>query len=242
MHLLIITNDDDCRKKLPKALKDHGCRATVITDGNGLAATVAIQAPDVLVLDMNPDSERTPIETCRRVRTWSSIPIIITSANAREETKVQALDAGADDYLLKPFGIDELLARCRSIQRRLWFRSGISTPLVQIGDLTVDLVLGQVFLQGCPLLLTDIEYRVLHLLIVSGERTVTYGELLKNVWKREDTGVYVCVRTAITRLRRKLGEDYRRPRFILTEGTVGYRINRYCVCLADTPNLPNVLL
>ncbi|MCC7452305.1 MAG: response regulator transcription factor [Anaerolineae bacterium] len=226
MHLLIITNDGDCRKRLPKALKDHGCRATVILEGSGLAAAIAIHTPDVLVLDMNTAAEHAHIETCKRLRTWTAIPIIVTSADGREATTVQVLDAGADDYVLKPFGVGELLARCRSIRRRLRIRAGSSTPLVQIGDLTVDLVVGKAFLQGRPLPLTHTEYRVLHRLIVSGERTVTYGELLKDVWQREDNGVYLCVRTAITRLRRKLGEDCRRPRFILTEGAAGYRLNR----------------
>src|SRR5664279_1745680 len=137
--LLVVDDETQFRNTLLKALKSQGYRVTGIEDPDLLTSTLAIQRPDMVLLDLNFNSGVDGLEVCTRLRQWSSVPVIIISVFDDETTKVKALSAGADDYLVKPFGILELSARIEAIQRRLQVRTSTQDPIVQIGDLTVNL-------------------------------------------------------------------------------------------------------
>jgi len=178
--------------------------------------------PDVLVLDLGlPDGDG--IDLIRDLRAWASTPVIVLSARSDEADKIAALDAGADDYLVKPFGAGELLARVRAQLRRWLDRSGAGAPSIAFGDVAVDLVRRSVTRGGEALHLTPIEYRLLAHLVQHGGRVLTHLQLLRAIWgpgHSEDTHY---VRVHMANLRKKIEADPSRPRHLLTEAGVGYR-------------------
>src|SRR5258708_12823832 len=153
--LLVVDDEPQFRNTLLKALKSQGYRATGIEDPDLLTSTLAIQRPDVVLLDLSFDSGADGLEACSRLRQWNSVPVIIISVFEDEATKVKALTAGADDYLVKPFGILELAARIEAIQRRLLVRNSAQDPIVQIRDLTANLHTRRVILSGISLTFTN---------------------------------------------------------------------------------------
>jgi two-component system, OmpR family, KDP operon response regulator KdpE len=157
------------------------------------------------------------------VRAWSAVPVIILSARSQEEDKVRALDAGADDYLSKPFGVGELLARVRALVRRGRAGHREDDHVVQFGDVTIDLARRIVERGGSPVHLTAIEYRLLSVLVSNASRVLTHRQLLKDVWGPGYADSTHYLRVYIARLREKLERDATRPQFILTETGVGYR-------------------
>jgi two-component system KDP operon response regulator KdpE len=178
--------------------------------------------PDLIILDLGlPD--RDGIEVVRDVRAWSGVPILILSARADETDKVAALDAGADDYLSKPFGVAELLARVRALLRRRRAAPG-DEPVVRFGDVAVDLSRRQVTRHGEEQHLTPIEFRLLALLIANAGRVLTHRQLLREVWGPSHAEDTHYLRVYMTNLRRKLESDPTLPRHLRTETGVGYRL------------------
>lgn len=186
----------------------------------GLAAAVAVR-PDVILLDLGlPDLDG--VEVIGRIREWSQVPIIVLSVREREDDKVKALDAGADDYLTKPFGIGELLARIKVVLRRSLQEA--PEPVYQIDDLQVDLPHRRVTVRGEEVSLTPTEYELLRLLVTHAGKVLTHSQILKRIWGVAYLEQPHVLRVNISNLRRKIEVDASRPRYILTEPGVGYRM------------------
>jgi len=225
-HLLIVDDEKHFRTMLSRALKSQGHRATGIDDASALASAIAIHRPDIVLLDLLYESGTSGLEMCKNLRIWSSIPVIIVSVSSDEATKIAALDAGADDYIVKPFGIDELLARVHAIQRRL-ARTVNNDTALKIGDLVVDLEVPTVTVRGNATHLTRNEHTLLKALVVAEGQPVSYNALLSHVYGRgaDKRGERSSIRVLVKQLRRKLGEDFSNPNYLLTEAGVGYRFN-----------------
>ncbi|MBX3063415.1 MAG: response regulator transcription factor [Anaerolineae bacterium] len=224
-HWLIVDPDLKFRAGLSGGLKSRGDRVTVLDDPYGLAAALAVNRLDAVLINYDAADGNTIIDVCEGLRSWSAIPLLVMSSSGEEALKVRILDAGADDYLLKPFGIDELLARLRAIQRRLTIRSTSPNPTITIGDLIIDLATRTVMLSGEPIHLTRKEYELLRVLALAQGKLVTYEKLLSDVWG-EHKGIdeRASVRTLVKQLRQKLREDHTEPAYLLTEPGVGYRL------------------
>jgi two-component system KDP operon response regulator KdpE len=185
-----------------------------------LAAAVAIK-PDVILLDLGlPDMDG--VEVIRRIREWSQVPIIVLSVREREDDKVKALDAGADDYLTKPFGIGELVARIRVALRRSLQQ--IPEPVYRINELTVDLPRRRVTVRDKEVQLTPTEYDLLRLLVTHAGKVLTHSQILRQIWGVAYVEQPHVLRVNISNLRHKIETDPSRPRYILTEPGVGYRL------------------
>jgi two-component system KDP operon response regulator KdpE len=221
--VLLVEDEPQIRRFVRLALEHQECDVTeAATAAAGLLAAGEIK-PDLVILDLGlPD--RDGLDFIRDLRTWATLPILVLSARSLESDKVAALDAGADDYLSKPFGIQELLARLRALLRR-HARDAQATPLVQLcgGTVEVDLARRTVSRDGVPLHLTPFEFRLLATLISHDDRVLTHRQLLREVWGEghSESGHYL--RIYVGRLRHKLEADPTRPRHLLTETGVGYR-------------------
>ena len=208
-------------------------RATLPAHGYGVleAATAAqalVQAetrqPDLVLLDLGlPDLDG--LEVTRRIRGWSAVPIVVVSARGQERDKVAALDAGADDYLTKPFGTDELLARMRvALRHATRVSSGQGEASFESGELHVDLAARLVYRRGVEVRLTRTEYRLLAALVKHAGKVLTHRQLLVEVWGPGSANETHYLRVYMAQLRHKLEDDPARPRFLLTETGVGYRL------------------
>ena len=222
--ILLIEDDPQIRRFLRASLGVQGYELIEAETGNEGLALAASQVPDVIILDLGlPDLEG--LEVIRRLREWSSMPIIILSARGQERDKVANLDAGADDYLTKPFGMAELLARIRvALRRKLPAEEGKPLPVFTLGDLKVDFERRRVFRGQEEIHLTPIEYKLLSTLIKYRGKVVTHSQLLKEVWGPAYTGQNPYLRIFILNLRRKLEDDPTRPYYLITEPGVGYRL------------------
>ncbi|MCC7452304.1 MAG: response regulator transcription factor [Anaerolineae bacterium] len=223
--MLIVDDDHEFRETLVKTLRSQGYRAVGISDPDGLASAVALYQPQIILLDMMFGPDISGLKVCQRLRTWCSIPVIILSVIDDEVTKVQVLDSGADDYLTKPFGVSELLARVRAVQRRLDQSGGSANPVLVIGDLSIDLDARLVKLCNQPIHLTRKEFMLLKCLAEAKGRLVTYEKVAEAIWETPGSGDRGKVRGLVMQLRNKLGEDLSNPRYILTDAGVGYRLN-----------------
>ena len=184
---------------------------------------VGTRKPDVVILDLGlPDGDG--IDLIRDLRTWSAIPVIVLSARTHETDKIDALDAGADDYLSKPFGVGELLARVRAVLRRKIGTGPKEGPIFRFGDVEVDREKRLVLKHKEEVHLTPIEYRLLSVLIANPERVLTHRQILREVWGPAyiDQGHYVRIHMA--HLRQKLEDDPAQPKHLLTETAIGYRL------------------
>jgi len=192
------------------------------TGQQGLIAA-ATRKPDLIIVDLGlPDTDG--IDVIRELRTWTEAPVIVLSARTQEEEKVAALDAGADDYLTKPFGVSELLARIRAHLRRRNQTGASETPVVSFGDVTVDLALRRVTRSGEVVHLTPIEYRLLSTLVRDAGRVLTHRHLLREVWGPSHVESPHYLRIYMAHLRQKLERDAAQPEHIVTETGVGYRL------------------
>ncbi len=219
--ILVIDDEQAIRRFLHTVLSGPDFTLHEAENGHaGLAAAAAFK-PDVILLDLGlPDLDG--IEVIRRIREWSPVPIIVLSVREREDDKVAALDAGADDYLTKPFGVGELLARIRAALRRSL--QEIPEPLFSSADLQVDLGSRRVTVSGAEISLTPTEYDILRLLVTHAGKVLTHGQILKQVWGIAYLEQPHVLRVNISNLRRKIEADPSRPRHIITEPGVGYRL------------------
>jgi two-component system, OmpR family, KDP operon response regulator KdpE len=222
--VLLIEDEAEIRRFLRTSLPAHGYRLYEATTGlDGLAQAKA-RNPDIILLDLGlPDVDGA--EVIRQVREWSTIPILVLSAREQEQAKVAALDLGADDYVTKPFGVNELLARMRAALRHIAGSPGEPAEQVfTLGDLKVDLGRRQVFVSANEIHLTPIEYKLLTTLIRYAGRVMTHRQLLKEVWGplHVEEGHYL--RVYMRQLRNKLEKTPAHPRYLVTELGVGYRL------------------
>jgi two-component system KDP operon response regulator KdpE len=222
--VLLIEDEPQMRRFLRTALEPHGyhlVEAETAREGMGHAAA---HNPDVVLLDLGlPDLDG--LEVTRRIREWSLVPIIVLSARGQETDKVAALDAGADDYLTKPFTVPELMARMRVALRHAAQRDGGSDePVFAVGDLRVDLALRQVSMRGETVHLTPTEYKLLAVMVRHAGRVLTHRQLLKDVWGINAIQHPHYLRVYMGQLRQKLEREPARPEYLLTELGVGYRL------------------
>lgn len=218
---VLIVDDEPAIQRFLKTALASG-EFTVFQAENGhaaLAATVTTK-PDAILLDLGlPDLDG--VEVIRRIRQWSQVPIIVLSVRDRETDKIRALDAGADDYLTKPFGVGELLARIRVMLRRSLQQT--PEPVIRIDELEVDFARRLVLLQDTVVALTPTEYELLRLLVTNSGKVLTHRQILKEIWGATYLEQPHVLRVNISNLRHKLEKDASRPRYILTESGVGYR-------------------
>jgi len=222
--ILIIEDELPIRRFLHAALTASDYRwIEAGTAGEGLAQA-ALRQPDLVILDLGlPDMDG--LEVIRQLRGWSAIPIIVLSARQQEGDKVLALDAGADDYLTKPFGVAELLARLRvALRHASRSASAADSPVFEVGDLHVDLALRQVFVAGAEVHLTPIEFKLLATLVQHAGKVLTHRQLLREVWGPGYAEESHYLRVFVAQLRRKIEADPARPRYLITEPGVGYRL------------------
>ena len=219
---LLVEDERQIRRFVRTALEAEGwCVHETDTVRQGLI-DAGTRKPDLIILDLGlPDGDG--VEFLRDLRGWSKVAVIVLSARVNEQDKIEALDAGADDYLTKPFGVGELLARVRASARRR-LDNTVATPVFEFGDVRVDLSLRTVHKGPGAIHLTPIEYRLLSLLIGNVGKVLTHGQILREVWgpSHEEHGPYV--RVYMGHLRHKLEDDPAQPRHILTETAVGYRL------------------
>lgn len=222
--VLVIEDEAPIRRFLKVSLTDHGFQFREALSGKEGISKVASEKPDLIILDLGlPDMDG--LEVVRELREWCASPIIILSARGQEQDKVDALDAGADDYLTKPFGVAELLARLRVALRNA---SRASTANVEsefvFGPVRVDLARRQVFRDGEEVHLTRIEYKLLTTLIRYAGKVVTHNQLLREIWGQGYSDESHYLRVYMTHLRRKLEADSAHPQYLITEAGVGYRL------------------
>ena len=222
--ILLIEDEPQMRRFLRVTLEGHGYRLHEASSGREGLVEGTTRNPDVVLLDLGlPDIDG--IEVTKRFREWSDVPIIVISAREQEEDKVKALDAGADDYLTKPFGAGELLARIRvALRHRSLQAAALKDPLFIVGDLKVDLAARQVFIRDDEIHLTPIEYRLLSVLIRHAGKVVTHTLLLKEVWGPVYTDQQQYLHVYMAQLRKKLEHDPARPKRLINEPGVGYRL------------------
>jgi two-component system KDP operon response regulator KdpE len=222
--ILVIEDDPAVRRFLRVTLSTQDYRVIEAVRGDEGIRHAAASRPDLIILDLGlPDLDGTDV--ARRLREWSNTPIIVVSARGKEQEKVVALDAGADDYLTKPFGVAELLARVRVVLRRLAAnRADPPEPVFQTGTLRVDLSSREVFTGGRVVHLTPNEFKLLALMIRNAGRVMTHRQLLHGVWGPSATEENHYVRVYMNQLRQKLEPDPARPKYLLTELGVGYRL------------------
>ncbi|PZU30924.1 MULTISPECIES: response regulator [unclassified Microbacterium] len=224
MKILVADDDPQLVRALRITLAAHGYEVVAAADG-AAAVTLAAQAhPDIVLLDLGmPHLDG--IRVIEALRGWTDAPIIVVSGRTGSADKVDALDAGADDYVTKPFQVDELLARLRALARRSTPSAGASAdPVVRFGDVTVDLAAKIVTRAGAPVHLTPTEWRMLEFLARHPGALVTRQTLLKDIWGTEQVADTGYLRLYVSQLRKKLEADPAAPRHLLTESGMGYRL------------------
>jgi two-component system, OmpR family, KDP operon response regulator KdpE len=223
--VLIVEDEPQTRRFLRPVLKGRGFDIVEAENGQQGIKEAAYRNPEIILLDLGlPDLDG--VEVIRRLREWSIVPIIVLSVRDREEEKIEALDSGADDYLTKPFGAGELLARIRVALRKK-SRGGsdtMSSPLFAVGALRVDLSRRRVTVSEEEIHLTPTEYQLLSVLVRAAGRVVTHEALLSEVWGTAYAGHTQYLRVFMAQLRRKVEPDQVRPRYLTTEPGIGYRL------------------
>ena len=219
--VLVVDDENSIRRYLRAALSAQGFAVYEAASGEEALNAVLSDRPDVIILDLGlPDFDG--VEVTRRLREWSQTPIIILSVREAENDKIAALDAGADDYLTKPFGTGELMARMRVAMRRLTNKH--DEPVLQVENLKMDLSRRLVSVNEKEILLTPTEYDILRLLLQNAGRVLTHRQLLRQVWGTAYDSEMHLLRVNISNLRRKIEENPARPHYLVTEPGVGYRL------------------
>jgi two-component system, OmpR family, KDP operon response regulator KdpE len=217
--VLVVDDEPQILRVMRASLPIRGYEVLTASSGKEALDQLSKQVPDLVILDLAMP-EMSGLEVCRRVREFSTVPIIILSAKGSESDKVAALDLGADDYVTKPFGMDELLARARAVLRRL---STTNDRVLSVGDVTIDIDEHRVIVGGKEIRLTPKEFDVLRYLVNNAGKVVTHRALLQAVWGWESTDQTEYLRVFINQLRRKIEIDASHPRYLITEPWVGYR-------------------
>ena len=222
--VLIIEDEPQMRKFLRTCLAAEGYRIVETSLGKEGLDLARTHNPDIVLLDLGlPDVDG--MEVTRSLREWSDRPIVVISARGQEDDKIRALDLGADDYLTKPFGTGELLARIRvALRRSTRARQDGSDPALAVGDLRLDLEKRQVFVKDTEVHLTPNEYKLFALLMKSAGKVLTHSQILKEVWGPAYATQTQYLRVYMAQLRQKLEHDSARPRYLVTEPGVGYRL------------------
>ena len=221
--ILVVDDEPQIVRALRTGLKARGYDVLSASDGEGALQLVASESPDLIILDLSM-SPMDGLEVCRRVRERSAVPIIVLSVRESEQDKVTALDLGADDYLVKPFGMDELLARIRVALRHAERQPAPAPAVFERGALRVDFAAHVVTLRDEAVKLTPTEFELLKTLVENAGKVLTHRALLQKVWGPEYGDEAEYLRVYIGQLRKKLKDDPTKPQFILTEPGVGYRL------------------
>ena len=218
--VLVVDDEPHILRALKASLRGAGYEVDTADTAEGALTAAALTPPDAVILDLVlPDGRGTDV--ARELRTWSSVPIIVLSVVGDESEKVAALDAGADDYVTKPFGVDELLARLRAAMRRV---EPSHEPVYEIGGLRVDLEKQAVWFEGKPVQLTPHEFGLLRLFVRNEGKLLPHSTILREVWGRGYADESHYLHVYVSQLRRKIEPDPTRPRYILTEPGAGYRL------------------
>lgn len=221
-HILVIDDEPQILRAMRTILTEKQFKVTTASRGEEGLTLAAANEPDIVILDLGlPDMDG--VEVCTRLREWTQCPIIVLSVRDSERDKVAALDRGADDYLTKPFGIEELLARVRVALRHSARVQGIQDKVVRAGPLTIDLAWHIVKLGEEEVKLTGTEHKLLAYLAANHGRVLTHQSILTNVWGPADADHTEYLRVYMRQLRKKLEADPERPQYILTEPGIGYR-------------------
>jgi two-component system KDP operon response regulator KdpE len=221
-HILVIDDEPQILRALRTILSTQHYRVSVARTGEEGLALAAVEQPDIIILDLGlPDMDG--IEVCEQLRQWTHVPILILSVRSDEKAKVKALDKGADDYLVKPFGTEELLARLRVALRHLAKSKGGEDTVITSGNLVIDLASHVVTLAGNEVSLTATEFRLLAYLCGHANRVLTHQNLLVNVWGPEYRENVEYLRVFMSQLRKKLEANPKKPVFLLSEPGIGYR-------------------
>src|SRR6201987_254644 len=220
--VLLIDDEPKIRRFLRAGFELDGFSVLEAENATDGLKAATFSAPDLIILDLNlPDLHGT--EVLERIRSWSNVPVIILSVVSGEDEKVRLLQSGADDYVVKPFGMAELLARSEAALRR-YFKSATENPVVTAGPLSVDLVSRTVSLNGSRVNLTRKEYRLLHILAMHVGLVGTHDHLLKEIWTGNQRDKIQYLRILVRKLRQKIETDPNHPRLLITESGVGYRL------------------
>jgi two-component system KDP operon response regulator KdpE len=221
-HILVIDDEPQILRALRTILVEKQFRVTTASRGEEGLTLAAANPPDLIILDLGlPDMSG--IEVCTRLRAWTQVPIIVLTVRDSEQDKVAALDSGADDYLTKPFGIEELLARIRVALRHAVQRQGGHETVIKAGPLAVDLIRHVVTRDGAEVKLTATEFNLLAYLAANAGRVLTHQTILTHVWGEPESNQVEYLRVYMRQLRKKLEADSSQPVYLLTEPGVGYR-------------------
>lgn len=221
--ILVIDDEPQILRALRTILYAHHFRVITASRGEEGLALATVQPPDLILLDLAlPDIGG--VEVCRLLRQWTELPVIVISVRDSEREKVEALDSGADDYLTKPFGIEELLARMRVALRRGMAAHGSTKSSVVFGQVLVDLHNNRVLRNGVEVDLTPTEFRLLSYLVVNAGRVLTYPMILTHVWGPQEAEHVEYLRVFISQLRKKLERDPENPKYLVNEPRIGYRL------------------
>jgi two-component system, OmpR family, KDP operon response regulator KdpE len=231
--ILVVDDEPQIRRVMRSTLSVHGYVITEATTGEDAIESVRKNHPDLVLLDVNMPGMG-GIEACREIRRSSDAPIIMLTVRNAERDKVAALDAGADDYVVKPFGIEELLARIRAALRR--YSPGEEVPPFVSKDVTIDFESRKVSVRGRDIHLTPKEYEVLRHLVANQGKPLTHRRLLQSVWGPDYGEETENLRVVINQLRKKIEADPARPKYILTEPWIGYRFQPQRVNTSKTPS------
>jgi two-component system, OmpR family, KDP operon response regulator KdpE len=220
--ILVVDDEPQIRRFLRTSLGAHGYHVIEAACGHDAIVLTTTERPDVIMLDLGlPDLDG--LEVIRQIREWSNVPIIVLSVRGQEHDKIAALDGGADDYVTKPFGMGELLARIRAALRH-HLQSEAEEPVLRVGGLVVDLARRVVTMDGEEVKLTPHEYDLLRVLITHAGKVLTHQQLLRAVWSPAAVHATQYLRVYIAQLRQKIERDPAQPAYILTEPGVGYRL------------------
>lgn len=221
---LVVEDDAAIRSLVVTAFELQGARCLVAENADQALKLIVSQAPDIILLDLGlPD--RDGVEVIETVRTWSNVPILVLSARSEDADKIGALDAGADDYLVKPFSVDELMARVRVALRHAGDAAGTAGEARYVnGSLEIDFAAGSVLVEGAEVHLTPMEYKLLCLLARNTGKVLTYNQILKEVWGTALACDMPTLRVFMATLRKKIESDPARPRFVQTHVGVGYKM------------------